>query len=181
MTQVGQRLTLDEFRAIPEQKPYLEYWNGQIVQKMAPQRDHWELQTRVTELLLSYRKKARGRIGTEASVFFDNTDEPRELIPDVAYWAPGKPLGGPVAEPPTLAVEIRSAGQSLNRLRSKCRYYVENGVEVAWLIDADSRTVDVFEADRDGEAVPAGFSLQSPHLPGLTIDTADLFAVLDES
>ncbi len=179
MTQVGQRLTLDEFHAIPEQKPYLEFWNGEIVQKMAPQRNHWELQTRIVELLLEYRTHAGGRTGTEASVYFDNESEPRELVPDVAYWAPAKPVGGPVAEPPTLAVEIRSAGQSLNWLRGKCRYYIENGVDLAWLVDPESRTVEVFEAERDGEPLPAGFVLQSRHLPGLSIDTSHLFSVLE--
>ena len=179
MTQVGQRLTLDEFRAIPEQKPYLEYWNGEIVQKMAPQRNHWELQTRIIELLLEHRKDAGGRTGTETSVYFDNDDEPRELVPDVAFWAPGKPVGGPVAEPPTLAVEVRSAGQSLNSLRDKCRYYIENGVDAAWLVDSESRTVEAFEADRDAETVREGALLETRHLPGLSIDIAELFSVLD--
>ena len=44
MAQVRDELSLEEFRALPEQTPYLEYWNGAIVQKMAPQKNHSWLQ-----------------------------------------------------------------------------------------------------------------------------------------
>ncbi len=180
MTQVSERLSLEEFRAIPEQKPYLEFWNGEIVQKMSPQRNHWKLQQRLAVLFEAYRQTAGGEAGPETSIFFDNPGDQRELIPDFAYWAPGKPAGETVGLPPTLAVEIRSAGQSLPFLRNKCRYYIANGVDVAWLVDPQARTVEVFEEGRDGLVLINDSHLESPTLPGLRIELAELFSALDE-
>lgn len=173
-------MSLEEFRAIPEQKPYLEYWNGEIVQKTSPQRNHGVLQTEMTIRLDSFAKSRGGRAITEASVLFEGRGEVRELIPDVAYWEPRKPVGGPVMDPPTLAVEIRSAGQSLPFLRNKCRYYVANGVDVAWLVDPQTRTVEVFEEGRDGVVLINDSHLESAALPGLNIELGELFAVLDD-
>lgn len=177
---VRTRLTLEEFRALPEQKPYLEFWNGEIVQKMAPQRHHALLQVRFATLLDAYGARQQGTTMTEASIEFLVEGDTRELIPDVAYWAPGKPVGGPVMQPPTLAVEIRSAGQSLGSLQGKCQYYVRNGVDEAWIVDPEARTVLVYRA---GHAQASTHSepavIDSRNLPGLSIELRQLFAVLD--
>jgi Uma2 family endonuclease len=180
MTQVRPSLTLEEFRALPEQKPYLEFWNGEIVQKMAPQKNHSWLQDEIAGQLRSYRKQHGGRSGTEPSILFDNADDRRELIPDVAYWAQGKTVGGPVMLPPTLAVEVRSAGQSSSLLRGKCEFYRRNGVDAAWLVDPESRTVEVFEEGREGVVLRDDATLTSPVLPDFELPLRELFAVLDE-
>src|SRR5438067_2330999 len=45
IAQRGQRtLTLDEFLALPEEKPALEYSSGVITRKMSPDRDHGGLE-----------------------------------------------------------------------------------------------------------------------------------------
>lgn len=172
-------MSLEEFRAIPEQKPYLEYWNGEIVQKMSPQRNHWKLQQRLAVVFEAYQQASGGEAGPETSISFDNPADRRELVPDFAYWAPGKPVGESVGMPPTLAVEIRSPGQSLPFLRNKCRYYVANGVDVAWLVDPQSRTVEVFEEGRDGLVLINDSHLESAALPGLSIELGELFSALD--
>jgi Uma2 family endonuclease len=180
MAQVREKLSLEEFRALPEQKPYLEYWNGEIVQKMAPQRSHHELQDEIAARLREYRRERGGHSGPEPTIAFANPTDTRELIPDVAYWAPEKPVGGPIMQPPTLAVEIRSSGQSATLLRGKCRYYRANGVDAAWLVDPESRTVEVFDAERDGVALRKDDTLESPDLPGFALPLKELFAVLDD-
>ena len=80
---------------------------------------------------------------------------------------------------PTLAVEVRSPGESLNAQRAKCRQFRENGVAVCWLVDPASRTVEVFEDGRDGERLQGAVSLASSHLPGFSLAIEALFAVLD--
>ncbi len=82
--------------------------------------------------------------------------------------------------PPTLAVEIRSAGQSVPFLRNKCRFYRANGVDVAWLVDPQARTVEVFDEHGDGLVLINEAHLESGALPGLRIELADLFDALDE-
>jgi Uma2 family endonuclease len=180
MAQVRDKLSLEEFRALPEQKPYLEYWNGEIVQKMAPQRNHHYLQDEIAGILRDYRKQHGGHSGPEPTIDFFDPGDTRELIPDVAFWAPDKPVGGPNMQPPTLAVEIRSVGQSASMLRAKCRYYRANGVDVAWLVDPESRTVELFDEGRDGAVLGKDNALECEALPGLRLDLRELFSVLDK-
>ena len=98
----------------------------------------------------------------------------------MAYWAPGKPQGdGYRMLPPTLAVEVRSPDETMAEQRAKCRFYRHHGVEVAWLIDPEARTVEVFDADRDGETLSADAALESSYLPGFSLPLEKLFAVLD--
>src|SRR5690606_28453236 len=100
-------------------------------------------------------------------------------VPGLQYWAPGRPRGSSQrAQPPTLAVEVRSPGQSMESLREKCELMRAHGVDVRWLIDPEARRVEVFEAS--DVAKPAqGADLRSAVLPGLTISLADLWSVLD--
>ncbi len=49
-----------------------------------------------------------------------------------------------VSEPPTIAVEIVSPSQSVTALVRRCIWYVENGVEIAVLVDPADRSVVLF-------------------------------------
>ena len=96
------------------------------------------------------------------------------------YWAPGKPRGDSDAAelPPSLAVEVRWPGESMNSQRDRCRFYREHGVDVCWLIDPRSRVAERFEGDFDAEPVPADGALTSAHLPGFALPLSELFAAL---
>jgi len=93
--------------------------------------------------------------------------------------SPNKVQGGEIFLPPTLAVEIQSEGQTLAFRRSKCREYRERGVDVVWLVLPVRRTVEVFDERDDGVAFGEAATLESPELPGFTLDIRALFAVLD--
>jgi Uma2 family endonuclease len=174
----GQRMTLAEYEALPEEKPYLEYWDGLVLQKAVPKRKHWRLAQRLAEIFARYRPVAGGMSGPEAHIWFEGHGW---LVPDYCYWAPTKPQGDDRRPlPPTLAVEISSPDQSLAEQREKCRLMRANGVDVCWLVDPDTRAVEVFEGERDGEPLAPGGSLASAFLPGFSVPLADLFAVLDE-
>lgn len=81
--------------------------------------------------------------------------------------------------PPTLAVEVRSPDDTMAEQRAKCRFYRNHGVDVCWLVDPASRTVEVFEAGREGAVLGANDTLTTPHLPGFALELSALFAVLD--
>lgn len=80
---------------------------------------------------------------------------------------------------PTVAVEVRSPDESMASQRAKCRLYRQSGVPVVWLVDPRTRTVEIFEDDRDGTVLRIGDTLTTPHLPGFSLPLAELFAVLD--
>jgi Uma2 family endonuclease len=175
------RLTVEEYLALPERKPYLEYDEGESVQKMAPDAYHVQVAGRLLEWLVDYRRLRGGILGPEPRLELpDDAGGSRFLIPDVAYWAPGKPFHGPRAmHPPTLAIEILSPGESRERQRRKCRIYIAHAVDVAWLIDPRRQTVERFGEGHDGDAIKSG-ELTAAVLPGLSIPIAALFEGLDE-
>ena len=171
-------MTLEEYLALPEEKPYLEYWDGVVIQKGVVGREHWELAGFLMIELGLYARQAGGKCGPEAHTWYEGHGY---LLPDVAYWAPMKPIAhGENALPPTLAIEVRSPGQSLESQRTKCRRMRENGVDVCWLIDPASRTAFRFEGEADGESLAADAALESVHLPGFSLSLAKLFAALGD-
>ena len=97
-------------------------------------------------------------------------------LPDTAYWASGRDDSSDSV--PSVAVEVRSPDQAMAELRRKCRTFRQNGVDVCWLVDPASRSVEVFEGDRDGERVAGDAVLETPVMPGFRLALGDLFAVL---
>ena len=54
---------------------------------------------------------------------------------------------------PDFAIEVKSPGNDLAELRLKCRRYVECGAFAAWLIDPETRTVEIYEQPHGVEAI----------------------------
>ncbi len=168
----GARMTPEEYLALPEEKPYLEYVDGVVLQKPMPTSEHGDL---VTELLIElglYMRQHGGKLRSEARTAIG--DLPSYRLPDLAYWAPGRPAGDDSI--PSLAIEVRSRSQSLGELRAKCWVFRRAGVDACWLIDPVSRAAEVFEGDGDPRAVQ---TLTASCLPGFELPLATLFAVLD--
>lgn len=170
-----QALTPDEYLALPEQKPYLEYVCGEAVPKMAPDRKHGALAARLVGCLLDYQRARGGETIIEGRVEFQDGDDLRFLLPDISFFSAGRPVEGRRAMlSPTLAIEIRSPDQPLSEQRDKCHFYRRHGVDVAWLVDPVSRAVEVFEAGVH-LVLEEDQSLSCEALPGLALPLTDLF------
>jgi len=167
----GCRMTEAEYLALPEEKPYLEYVDGVVIQKPMPTAVHRKLVAFIVHALFNYQLQFGGDSGPEGRIRLG--DGPSYRIPDAAYWAPGRPSGDDSI--PTLVVEVRSPEETPGELREKCRFYRRNGVEVCWLVHPESRTVEVFDEGRDGEPFPGDAAIASPALPGFTLSLAALF------
>lgn len=168
------RMTPEQYLALPEEKPYLEYVDGVVLQKPMPQEEHAELIFRLSIRLGSWMEAHGGRAGPEARARLG--DLPNYRLPDLSYWKPGIPRGNEA--PPTLAVEVRSKDQTLAELQRKCEFLRASGVEACWLIDPSTRTAQVFEGRaRKGRAADV---LRAECLPGFELSLGDLFAVLDD-
>ena len=164
----GVRVTPEEYLALPEEKPYLEYIDGMVVQKPMPNKLHSKLGARLAFLITMWIEQHGGAAG----------GGPSYRLPDVSFWKPGYEGGD--EDPPTLAIEIRSPDQTLAELRRKCRFFRENGVEACWIIDPKSRRAEVFEGERDAVHVATDGLLTAACLPGFELQLAELFAILDE-
>ena len=165
-----------EFLSLPEEKPYLEYVDGVVLQKPVPNKDHRLLTEFIIVAIALYRRAVGGdgSSGPEGRVRLPDGSGFR--LPDTAYWASGRDDSSDSV--PSVAVEVRSPDQAMAELRRKCRTFRQNGVDVCWLVDPASRSVEVFEGDRDGERVAGDAVLETPVMPGFRLALGNLFAVL---
>lgn len=171
----GQRMSEAAYLALPEEKPYLEYLDGVVLQKAMPDSNHSALVAELALLLGLFAREHGGWPGVERRVRIPGPGAFR--LPDVEFTVAGVPQGDDTL--PTLAIEVRSANETLASQRRKCDEWVEAGVHEAWLFEPRARTVEVFFADGDRMTLRAGDRLMSRAVAGLEIDLAALFQVLD--
>lgn len=95
-------MSVEEYLALPEEKPYLEYVNGEALAKPVPDSDHSDIVA-----LAEHRTYHGGHPATEARTRFEGPEGMSILLPDVAYYAAGRRRRGATLPQPTLAVEAR--------------------------------------------------------------------------
>jgi Uma2 family endonuclease len=166
-------MTPEQFLALPEEKPYLEYVHGVVLQKPTGDLRRGQLAAELATEIRLYARQHGGHAAVEARTAASAL--PNYRLPDVSYWAPGRRFTDDSL--PTLAVEVRSPGQTMAELREKCRFFRANGVDACWLIDPDARTAEIFEGEHDG--VIATGALTAAALPGFELALGALFAVLE--
>jgi Uma2 family endonuclease len=62
-------------------------------------------------------------------------------------------LGGYWHLCPAFMIELRSHSDRMPVLRAKMQEYIANGAELGWMIDPDTRTVEVYRPDREPESL----------------------------
>ena len=72
---------------------------------------------------------------------------------------------------PDFVVELRSPSDSLEKLRSKMREYIENGARLGWLIDRQNRRVEIYRLNQEVEIISSPTHLSGEDvLPGFILD-----------
>ena len=183
MAITGQRLTLEDFLALPEEKPALEYFDGVVTKKVAPKGRHGWLQY---ELSSYFNASARQRKVVIAIPELRTTYAGSSPVPDVAVyrrdripWGPGGEVPDDFYEPPDIAVEIISPEQSKPKLVEKCEWYVAHGVPLALLVDPDDLAVTVFRPGEAPAVLRGADAIDfAPVLPGLRLAVRRLFGWL---
>ena len=174
------RLTLDQFLELPEQKPALEFdADGTIHPKMAPNTDHAALQAYLARLLLNWidgdPPRRRGYVYTELRTNVAGASK----LPDVAFYRqrPRESARKHALTVADVAIEILSPRDDVDEQRAKCEWYLDQGAQVALLVDPVQRSVERFDASGHVEVYAEASRLRL--LPGLELALADVFSVLD--
>jgi Uma2 family endonuclease len=80
-------------------------------------------------------------------------------------------------EPPAIAVEIVSPGQSVTGVVEKCLWYMANGVEVAILVDPAVESVLMFRPGKEPVSIRGAGTIDLEDiLPGFRLSAERLFA-----
>jgi Uma2 family endonuclease len=177
------RLSLEEFLRLPEEEPALEYEDGVVTQKMSPKAKHGKVQAALAQAIDRFAEPSRlARAFTETRVTFAG----RSYVPDVSVYRWDRipvdekgQIANEFQEPPDIAVEIVSPGQSATALVRRCLWYVANGVQVALLVDPEDESILVLRPGAAPQALRGGeIADLKDVLPGFALVPADVFDVL---
>jgi Uma2 family endonuclease len=180
---ITQRMTLEQFLELPEEKPALELIDGVVVQKVAPQWEHSLLQPSLAELINRFARPRRLAVAaTELRASYGRDS----LVPDVAVYRweriPRNERGEVVSDPPEtadIAVEIASPSQRVRDLVEKCRRYIANGTSIALVVDSETRVVVRLGSDGRAETLRGDDRIElEAVLPGFRLTVQELFATL---
>ena len=183
MVTARRRLTLEQFLRLPDEEPALEYWCGEVTQKVSPKGPHGALQLGFGRRIDNFAVPRRlARAFTETRVTFAGESTVPDLI--VYRWSRiPRADGGQVAQDfttaPDIAVEILSPGQSRRDLIERCRWYAANGVCLAIFADQVRRTIRLFRPDADSGDLRGADSIDfGDILPGYSLTVDEFFAPL---
>jgi Uma2 family endonuclease len=77
---------------------------------------------------------------------------------------------------PDFAIDLRSPSDDLTDLQAKMRKYLDNGLQVSWLIDPEQKRVDIYRTDQGVESLTNPKTLSDAALlPGFVLDLSDIF------
>ncbi len=177
-------MTLEEFLALPEEKPYLEFVNGEVQAKPMPNINHGLTVAQLVVLLGTYlREHPEGRVVTEVRHATLSAVDQRVFLPDInvipAADLPGMPRNGPVHTHPAFAIEVLSPEDRPGRVAERVQFYMRNGTRLLWVVDPEDGSIAVFRHGTDSHTYAAGDVIDaSPVLSAFTLDIAALFAAI---
>ena len=177
-----QRMTLEEFFAIPEGPPYYEFEEGELIPTVKPHGRHQEVAAALIAELRPHIMKAKlGRLWPEIEVRLPG--HTRVYAPDLVFLAAHhldrySDADGRIHGAPDLAVEILSPGTERRDRTTKLRAYQQAGVAWYWLVRPGDLWIEEYRLTPEGyvlaQAAPPGESFSPGLFPGLSIDLAAL-------
>jgi Uma2 family endonuclease len=175
------RLTVAEYRNLPETGPRYQLIEGDLYMAPAPDRFHQDISRNLEVMLANYL--SAHPIGVLYDAPFD------VYLTDIDVFQPDllivlnenrRILTDAGAEgAPDFVVEILSPKTRQLDLVNKKRIYARMGVKELWIIDPDQREVVLYRFDQDPIEPVAKLrgqeEVKSPLLPGLAIPLPEIF------
>jgi Uma2 family endonuclease len=177
-------LTLDQFLARPETKPYSEYADGEVWQKPMPDKHHGRLLFFMTLLIQQFLDRTPlGDVIPEWRCVFGPPGEERACIPDVAYatherqTVTGRNDRAFLWTAPDLAIEVLSPDQHADEFADKLLFYLSHGVRLVWVVNPWERTIRIYRPGEASRLLRTGDTLDGADvLPGFSVAIDDIFA-----
>jgi Uma2 family endonuclease len=172
-----QRPTLAEVLGWPDEKPYVEFIHGVVLEKAWPDFPHSVVQAELAKVLGVWADDFGGMVLTEQRFVLDAQGEEHILLPDVCWLSAEvtAPARGPLRRPPTLAAEVLSPGDRYGKVQDKVMLYLHAGVRIVWIIDPEARNVSIYRPGMEPRVVPLSGVMDDPTLPGFTLAVQRLF------
>ena len=77
---------------------------------------------------------------------------------------------------PDFVIELRSPSDSLEKLRTKMKEYIDNGTRLGWLIDRKNQRVEIYRSDQEVEILEFPTTLSGEDvLPGFVLNLEQIW------
>lgn len=179
-------LTADDLLRLHSEGVRGELFRGVLHETMPPGIDHGKINAKLTaRLVLHVEAHQLGEITTGDAGVWIERDPDTVRGPDIAFFSPermppGTSIPGYSLTLPDLAVEIVSPNDRPRDVYDKARMWLSHGVRVVWVVQPDSRTVDVHRSDVGVEVVSGDGDLNGGDvLPGFTCPVSDIFPLAE--
>jgi Uma2 family endonuclease len=162
---------------------WFELVRGEVIELPRPLKLHGRVCMNVGYLLEAYvRQRNKGYVISNDSGVVLSRAPDTVRGPDIAVYEDADsfddlhPKYGET--PPRLAVEVLSPNDKAGKLLSKIADYLNNGVELVWLVDPEERIVNVHRPQKNPYQVKADAELTGDDvLPGFRCRVAEFFFV----
>jgi Uma2 family endonuclease len=159
------RYELDEGELIEMTRP--TYQHNRVLRKLIVEMDLYFRENPVGEVLISenlYALSLNTRRAPDAAIILGDR---REELKNAKV----------IQIVPEIAAEVLSPTETPRMIHRKLRQYFEAGVKEVWLIDPDSREIEIWKgASLPDPALSSGDVLTSALLPGFALPLDQLFA-----
>lgn len=171
MATIEALITAEEFFAMPADGTISELVRGRIVTMSPPWQPHGLVCLEVGGILRDYLKVHRiGRAVGNDSTFITRRNPDSVRGPDVSVYRndqiPQDRLERRWDAVPPLVCEVLSPSKTWPAMLEKVAEYLQAGVEIACIFDPDSRSVEVFRANRRPETLTGDMELKLPEILG---------------
>lgn len=184
LPQPEQPVTAELFLQIPEGPPYYELIAGTIVMSPPPTFLHQNILGSLLQSLGNYLDDNPLGILSFAPCAVLLTNE-GIFEPDLFFVRKGNPkvvIDDIIKGPPDLVVEILSPSNFRKDRNVKRPAYARAGVEEMWIVDPETKQIEVYPLAQGIEIAPTIIHEPEPFspalFPGLTIETTRLFKLL---
>ena len=157
-----------------------ELINGKVVELMPPGAIHGEFAVTIASFLKGFvRGKNLGRVYVETGFVLQRNPtivrSPDVSFIEISRLENGKSPQNFIEGAPTLAVEIVSPGDTWSEVESKTRLYIEKGTREVWIVEAESRTIEVRRVGQASRIYLQNETLQTDVLPDFQMSLAEVF------
>ena len=155
---------------------------GVLCKTMPTGQEHGEIVVSLSAALWTFVNPRRlGRLTASDSGVWLERDPDTVREPDIAFFSaekvpPGTRVTGYAEVVPDLVVEIASPSDSRREVHDKAHMWLNHGVRLVWVVQPETRTIDVYRSDEPIATLGDEDSLDGLDvLPGFSCEVSAVF------
>lgn len=170
-------VTEEEFLALPVSNQKIELVDGEVILPPHPTFVHQEVLVRIVEALRAWARTQPGPVTVAQSPLDVRSARGRILQPDAMVFLARIPRDhkGPIDRIPELCIEVLSEDRVYDRVTKRLLYGAA-GVSEYWVVE-QSGTIERRSGAGLDRAEELRDTLETPLLPGFSLDLRKLFAI----